>query len=53
MTIHLACGKPVTFDPWVRSWGDPDHPDYGTEYYYAVCEHCDEDLFKFETERNR
>lgn len=53
MTIHRDCGKPVTFDPWVRSWGDPDHPDYGTEYYYAVCEYCDVDLFKFETERNR
>lgn len=48
--VHIDCGTPVSFDPTIRSWGDPDDPDHGTKYYYAVCEHCDVDLFKFETE---
>lgn len=49
-TIHRECGTVVSFDSKLRSYGDPEHEDYGKDYYYAVCGYCDEDLFEFETE---
>lgn len=51
--VHSACGNPVSFDPEHMSDGDPDHPDHGSDFYFAVCRHCDEDLFSFECERIR